>query len=402
VDLLSSNPFWPIQDGLIASYPRLQANLDCDVVVIGGGITGALVSWHLAEAGIDTVVVDRRDIGHGSTAGSTNLLQYELDEPLYRLAEHFGTDFAVRAYERCADAVKAIGRLARRLRIDCSYEEKQSLLLARNRTHLGRLRREFEARRAAGFDVTWWPRRKLKGESTLPHPAAILSRIGAQVDAYRLTHGLFQAACTRGVRVFDQTDVTSVRRERTGVRLQIRGGRRIRARRLVIAAGYEAGAFLPMNLASLHSTYALVSEPGDNFSGWPANRCLIWETGNPYTYWRTTPDGRVIIGGYDEPFRDQRQRDRCLAEKTQALQRKFRQCFPRIPLEVAYAWAGTFAVTPHGLPLIGAYPGIPHTWFALGYGGNGITFSLVAAEIIRDGILGRTDRDADVFGFEAP
>ena len=83
-----------------------------------------------------------------------------------------------------------------------------------------------------------------------------------------------------------------------------------------------------------------------------------------------------------------------------ALRRRFGQLFPRIPLEVACAWAGTFASTRSGLPFVGRYPGQPRTHFALGYGGNGITFSLIAAEIIREALLGRRDRDADVFGFE--
>jgi glycine/D-amino acid oxidase-like deaminating enzyme len=81
------------------------------------------------------------------------------------------------------------------------------------------------------------------------------------------------------------------------------------------------------------------------------------------------------------------------------LVRRFRQLFPKIPIEVAYSWAGTFAQTADGLPFIGPQVGGQNVWMALGYGGNGITFSLLAAEIIRDGILGRGNPDAELFGF---
>ena len=233
----------------------------------------------------------------------------------------------------------------------------------------------------------------------LPHPAAILSRDGAQLDSYRFTHGLLAAARRAGVRIYDRTPVTRTRFRARGVELRTAGGARVRARHLVAATGYEADSFLPKGITSLHSTYALVSEPVPALHGWPADRCLIWETADPYVYLRTTSDSRVIIGGYDEDFRDPVARDRLLGAKAGALQRRFRQLFPRIPLEVAYAWAGTFARTDDGLPFIGRHPAVPHTWFALGYGGNGITYSLLAAELIRDRVLGRPNRDEELFGF---
>src|SRR3954471_2982948 len=77
MDLLSPRPLWPIIDGIPRVFPPLETDVDCDVVVMGAGISGALIAWHLTEAGMDTVVIDRRAVAHGSTAGSTSLLQYE-------------------------------------------------------------------------------------------------------------------------------------------------------------------------------------------------------------------------------------------------------------------------------------------------------------------------------------
>jgi glycine/D-amino acid oxidase-like deaminating enzyme len=399
MDLLSSRPFWPIRDGLPATFPPLAADVRCEVAVIGAGVTGALVAWHLAEAGIDAVVLDRREVAHGSTAGSTSLLQYELDVPLHRLARRFGDEFAAQAYRRCRAAIGGIERLVRRRGIECGFQRRRSLLLASRRAHLPALQREFTARAAAGLDVEWWPRARLRRESTLPHPAAILSADGAQVDAYRLAYGLLMAAREKGAQIFEHTAVTRRKYHARGVRLLTSRGATVRARHLVIATGYEAGALLPERTTVLHSTYALVSEPVAAFDGWPADGCLIWETARPYLYLSTTSDRRCLIGGYDEPFRDPRARDALLARKTAALERRFRQLLPRIPLETATSWAGTFAETASGLPLIGRHGRVPHTWFALGYGGNGITFSLIAAEILRAEIQGRLDSDAPLFAF---
>jgi glycine/D-amino acid oxidase-like deaminating enzyme len=133
-------------------------------------------------------------------------------------------------------------------------------------------------------------------------------------------------------------------------------------------------------------------------SGW-FRRSLIWETGSPYLYMRTLPDGRIIVGGEDEPFVNPARRDGLITQKTRILVEKFRRLFPDIKMEVAYAWAGTFGGTKDGLPYIGTPREAPHTYFALGYGGNGITYSLIAGEIIRDAFLGRRNRDAAIFRF---
>jgi glycine/D-amino acid oxidase-like deaminating enzyme len=114
---------------------------------------------------------------------------------------------------------------------------------------------------------------------------------------------------------------------------------------------------------------------------------------------RTTTEGRVIIGGEDEDFVNGKRRDALISQKTRSLVKKFGQLFPDQPLEVAYAWAGTFGETKDGLAYIGIHPRVPHTCFALGYGGNGITFSLIAAEIIRDGFRGHKNPDAHIVRF---
>ena len=84
---------------------------------------------------------------------------------------------------------------------------------------------------------------------------------------------------------------------------------------------------------------------------------------------------------------------------TARLQRRFGKLFTAMPLEVAYSWGGVFAETEDGLAYIGATPEFPNGYFALGFGGNGITYSLIAAELIRDAILGRPNPDAAIFAF---
>lgn len=399
MDLISGKPFWSLRNGLVASYPALDESVECQVAVLGAGITGALVAWHLAQAGVDVVVADKRDVATGSTCASTCLLQYEVDTPLHRLVKLVGEDHAVRAYRACHAALGEIARLDRLLGGDHGFERTESIQGASRADHLPGLRRELELQRRHGFDVEWWSRAQVARLSTLPYPAALLARHAAQIDAHRLTHSLLRGAAARGARIFDRTRVTRRKSTRHGVTLRTDRGRTIRTRHLVVAAGYETAPYLADALTELVVTFALVTEPHAEFPGWPGKR-LIWETARPYVYLRRTDDGRAIIGGYDEPTCDPDRRTALLPHKTALLVRRFRQLLPKAPCDVAYAWAGTFAETPDGLPYIGAHPRVPHTLFTLGYGGNGITFSLIAAEIIRDLVCEGSSRDAELYRFD--
>lgn len=399
MDLNSGNPFWPLRNGLIANYPALEKSIECEVAVLGAGISGALVAWELALGGLNVVVVDKRDVATGSTCASTCLLQYEVDTPLHRLVKLVGEDHAVRAYRACRAALGKMARIDRRLGGGHGFQQTESIQGASRAAHLPGLRRELALRRRHGFDVEWWSRAQLTRLSTLPYPAALLVRDAAQIDAHRLTHSLLRSAAAHGTRIYDRTRITHRKSGRHGLILRTDRGRLIRARHLVVATGYETVPYLADELTTLVATFALVTEPRADFPGWPGRR-LIWETARPYVYLRQTDDGRAIIGGYDECTTDPRRRTALLVRKTALLTRRFQQLLPRIPCEPAYSWAGMFAETPDGLPYIGRHPRVPHTYFALGYGGNGITYSVIAAEIIRDLICEGTSRDAELFRFD--
>ncbi len=398
MNLTSSHPFWSVNNGLPTNYPSLRRDVSCDAVVIGGGITGALVAVHLAEAGVKTLVLDKRDIGTGSTSASTALLQYEIDVPLRELIKKAGPAAATRSYELCRQAIGKLERLTARLRIDCGFEQKPSLFLARHQREIPELREEFQLRRKLGIDLQFLDAAAVRKRFPFSRPAALFSMDGGQIDPHRLTHGLLAAGRRAGLEVCDRTEMTRLEQTRRGVRVTTQHGWTITARRAVIAAGFESKVLLKGEAGTLKSTYALISEPLPPIPGWH-QRCLIWESGSPYLYLRTTAEGRVIVGGEDEDFVNAKRRDALISKKTRGLVKKFGRLFPDVSLEVAYAWAGTFGETKDGLAYIGVHPRFSHTYFALGYGGNGITFSLIAAEIIRDSFLGRKNRDALLFRF---
>lgn len=396
MDLHSGAPFWLVRNGLGLSHVPLSRDERCDIAIIGAGVTGALVADALTELGTDVVLIDRRDAGLGSTCASTALLQYEIDVELARLIALVGEPAAVRSYQLGIEAIDELERLVDGLGDRCGFARRESTYLASTTRDARRLQVEAMLRRQHGFDVDYWDRNRVRDTYGFPAHGAIRSRQAAEVDALRLTTCLLARALDRGARIYARTSVVDYEARADGVTLRTGHGHRVVADRVVFAPGYESPPGVAEDLVALNSSFALVTEPLESFGPW-ADRCLVWESARPYAYMRSTPDGRILIGGVDLPFRSPSLRDLALPVQTRKLERRLRRLLPTVPAEVAFSWAGTFGQTKDGLPYIGANPGFPRGLFALGYGGNGITFSVIAARIIRDLVSGTPNADAEIF-----
>jgi glycine/D-amino acid oxidase-like deaminating enzyme len=395
MNLTSDLPFWTVRNGLIRVYPPLEEDIRCEALVVGGGISGALLGHELVKRGIDCVLIDQRDIACGSTSASTALLQYEIDTPLYELREKVGIAAADRAY---SVGIEAIHRLRKLAGNDCGFALRPSLQIAARQSDLASLRKEYEARRRLNLTVTMLDRSGLH-RSGIEGAGGLRSAIAAEVDPYRLTHRLLHVAHRGGLRVFDRTAAEHYRPGKRMVAVVTDRKVRINCRRVFFATGYETRDILPPGIVTLKSTYAFISEPLPDLRWWP-NRALIWGTGDPYLYMRTTSDNRVIVGGEDDSILDPRRRDRRIAQKTTQLVRKFGKLFPAVPIEPAFAWAGVFGSTKDGLGYIGPHPSFPGAYFALGFGGNGITFSEIASGILADLFVGKQNAEAKIFRFD--
>ncbi len=381
MDLRSDFPFPLLRYGIIRSYPSLQQNVNTDIAIIGGGISGALTAWYLSEAGFSVVLTDRRHIGMGSTAASTSLLQYEIDVPLHQLIKKVGERNAVRSYILCRSAIDILGRIAGPLKIKDSFRKKPSFQFASYVKDKKNLEKEFLLRRQIGFSLQWLDQKDIRDQYGFSKAAGILSEDGAYADAYQLTHALLEKSISNGLRVFDHTEITGIHYPKKGVELLTGDNKKIHAKKLVIACGYESQRYIPKQVQELHSTFVILSEPHEQKEFWYKNS-LIWETKNPYLYIRTTSDNRILVGGNDIKSSDPVKRDKLLPSKAKSLEAAFKKLFPSIRFRTDFRWAGTFGGTKDGLPYVGTISQRPDTYFALGLGGNGITFSVIAARII--------------------
>ncbi|CCV15272.1 FAD-binding oxidoreductase [Mesorhizobium sp. STM 4661] len=397
LDLRGGRPVWFSYRASSVPAGKLTRDVKTDVLVVGMGVSGAMATEALTRAGHSVICIDRRGPLKGSTSATTALVQFELDQPLTKLSASKGKADAEQAWRRSRLAVINLSGRVAELGIDCSLTCLPSLYLAGNLLRPAELQEEAEARRQAGIAATYLTRQALAERFGIHRAAAILSHGNLALDPRKLTAGLLLRSLVRKARFHAPVEATAIEHGRGQISVGTSLGPTITAQHLVLATGYELTDLIPATAHRIVSTWAIATgRQADKI--WPG-AALIWEASDPYLYIRATADGRVICGGEDEDFTDETRRDALTADKSKRLAAKLGSLFPRLDVGPEFAWAGSFGTTTSGLPYIGALPGHPRVHAVMGYGGNGITFSQIASEIVASAIGGRDDTDAELFAF---
>jgi len=394
-DLRTGTPLWLRRGDVRVSSSPLSRNLVVDVVVVGAGVSGAMVADALLRCGKTVAVLDRRGPVRGSTPASTALLQFDIDQPLIHLARKIGHERAVRAYWRSATAVDFLRGRIDDLGLRCGFRERQAAYLPGNVLNVTELKQEASARAGVGLRSRFIGADELRAMTGIEKPGALLSSGAGEVDPAALVAGLWRSALSRGVRIYAPAEVVDIEQGPAHVTLATADGHVVRARHAVFATGYELVKLIKPRGYKVISTWAMATAPQPQRL-WPS-RCLIWEAADPYLYLRTTVDGRLVAGGEDEEFSDDGRRDALIPKKIAAIRRKLGKLLPALDTRAEFSWAGCFGASATGLPAMGAIPGAPRCFAVMGYGGNGMTFSAIAAQVIQRAILGLPDPDADLF-----
>lgn len=393
--LRSGASVWTVRRKPGVPHQRLLRDRSTDVLIIGAGISGALVADSLSAAGLRVIIVDRRSPMAGSTSASTALLQYELDTPLTVLARSLGLSKAQQIWRRSRLALEALRDRTVRLGIQADVQRRDSLYLAGDLLDARGLAREQDARRRAGFEVGLLTARELRETYGIRRQAALLGYDDLVADPRALAAGFLRAAVGRGAALFCPVDVAEIHETASRVVAGTTSGREIRARHVVFATGYELVKGVPARGHSVESTWAIATRP-QRSKLWPTE-CTIWEASEPYLYLRTTPDGRIVCGGEDEPFQDEAARDALSPKKFSTLEARLKALLPWVDARSEFQWSGCFGASETGTPSIGRIPGRPRSLAVLGYGGNGITFSMLASQIVRGIVTGAGDPDERLF-----
>jgi glycine/D-amino acid oxidase-like deaminating enzyme len=394
-NLRTGRSLWADSPGLGVPVRPLNEAISVDVAIVGAGISGAFMAHELSRDHT-VAVLDRRPPLTGSTVASTALLQWEIDLPLTALAEKIGPAKAKRAYLRSRSAVDALKRIVGEERIVCGLKDKATLYLAGDEYGHRALEAEAQARAAIGLESEYVGPAQLRERFGIDRTGAIVSHGSASADPARLAAGLLRRAQANGAKVWSRVEVMEAASDPDGVTLLTDAGPAVRARSVVFCCGYEFPKGVPTPGARVISTWALASKPRQRCPAW-LRGTLVWEASDPYLYFRMGGDGRLIVGGEDEADPDAHADEAKLKRKCGTIVRKLHALLPGVEFEVDYSWAGAFGESATGLPSIAPVPDMDHAWAVMGFGGNGITYSVIASQVVSKALRGGSDPDADLY-----
>ena len=383
-------------------YRPLSGTHETSVAIVGGGMTGALVAQAFAAAGVSVTIVEAGLVARGSTVASSALLLHEPDLELSQLETRYGPGASRRIWRLSQESVGQLVGLLTRLRIRCELVKRDSVYFAIDEGAVQRLKHEYRVRRQAGFEAEWLSTGDLRRLTGISGRGAIRTRGSAQFDPYHACRGVLGSAVAAGAVIFERSPVRRIDIRRNCVRLLTKRGS-IEAKQVVIATGYATRHFRPLaGRFRMYRTYVLATErigaaERDELG---LSDVMLWDTDRPYHYARWTPDRRLLLGGGDRLVRPGQQHRRQFEQASRGLRAYFEARLPALAsIKTDVAWDGLFAMTPDGLPYIGPHRRYPRHWFALGYGGNGMTFGFLAARLLLERWQGGQSQDHALFEF---
>ena len=223
-------------------YPRLRGHLETDIVIVGGGITGAICAYLFADAGVRVALLESGFVARGSTVASTALLMQEPDRDFTDLASRFGRAAAREIWKSLGNATRGLATTIRALKLNADLCECDSVYFTLDPEKVKGLRKEFDARKAAGLPGRWLTAAALYRMTGIRAQAAIATSGNAQVNPVRACEGFLAAAARRGASVFERSRVSRVKASRSGIEVRTAGGT-ISAVRIVVATGYATPEF---------------------------------------------------------------------------------------------------------------------------------------------------------------
>lgn len=398
-------PAWTSLTPAPKQYAWLDQDITCQVAVVGGGISAAMIALRFAQAGLDTVMISESPLGYGATAVSSGIMTLSGGECLTCLADEIGPERAMTAARLMAEALDNVEKLCASFTDSCGFRRMDSLRYVEKAEEAVKIRREYSLRLHNGMEVELLDSVTGSQQFTFPMEAGLYAKnAAAQVNPYRLVHGVAAAAAEAGAKIYENTSAETLDESgEEAVVLECANGRTIRADYVIMASGMEM-SHLVKGIDEVRTTYMVVTEPVAEFPGW-RGPCVIHREGEPRLYCSVTGDGRILIGGLDSYYMDEKGRVAGVFDMSPAMDKRFdslaftlREMFPAIPnITAEYVFAAQDAATKDTLPIIGRLPDSSRVAYALCCGDNGILSAEIAGRLLLQQYQGVDDHELGLF-----
>lgn len=369
-------------------FEVLSENLNTDVVIVGGGMSGMSIAYSLKKEGKQCIVVEQDRIGEGETSRSSAHLTYALDARYNELEEIYGLQNTQLAAQSHSLAIDQIEKIIKRERINCDFERVDGYMYLHPSDNVRTLQQEFDASRRAGLKTELIPSAPdicVKENVVIKYPQQ------AQFHPLKYLKGICNAFINSGGRIFTHSKIVSVTEKEVQT-----NDFRIRANNIVLATNRPFDDRFTM-LGRQYTCKSFVI--GSTVHKGLITPALWWDSGDqtapqdlcPYHYARIQPFNEeydlLICGGEDYVI-DNNKVPPSDQQRFSDLEKWARKHFP-LMRDVVYAWTGEILQPADLLGYIGKNPGHENIYVVSGDAGNGLTYGSIAGMMIPDLISGR-------------
>lgn len=388
--LTYKNTYWNSVNTGYKKYPSLNSDQECDVVIIGGGISGCLTAYYLSQYNVNTILIEKNLIGHETTLSNNGFLHSEPDINFIKLINFIGDEKAFRTYTLCKRAIDNIENIIYNLKQYCDFERKDNIHLCDFENHCSLLKKEFSLRKKFGFDVEYMSKSDIEKMFQISYSCAIRSKNCATVDPLKLCYALLKSSTLKSSKIYENTKGVSCDYYKNSITVNTNTDYHITCKNIVFANDYEAMKLIKNNhLVSLKTAYSISTNPINEIKTFHKDYTFN-EGDNISLQIRPTSDNRLLAQYVNNNFHEKNTYNIIL--------NKLKTMFPYIKdLQIDYHWKETIGKTYDGLPIISKHPSFSNCYFNLPFGKNKICYSLIGAEIIKDLILYNNNPDSELF-----
>lgn len=422
------NSYWINSEKNKEKYNKLEKNIETDICIIGGGITGISTAYYLTKENLKVTVLDMGKIGFQTTGNSTAKITSQHGLFYKDLKDSKGEDFARLYYDANEDAIKNIKKIVEKEKIQCDLECQSAYVLAANREEVQKVKDEVEVVRGFGGHAEYLEREDIDKNLLILNPlAAIRFKNQAQFNSYKYTIELAKICKNLGANIYENTKVVDVRDEKDYYYLETEDGYKIKAKYLVITTKYPIinipgfyfmkmyqstsyGISIPVKEKLFDGMYITSTNPKVSLRMAKVDNNIIKDVvdGNIENYAKQDKENRkrvkekqnskidneyvLIVVGADHKTGEKTD----LSNSYKKLENIAKQIYPQGKVE--NYWNTEDCITLDKIPYIGKYSNIwENAYVATGFNKWGITTSNIAANIITDMIIGRKNRYEDIF-----
>ncbi len=376
----------------LPKFPTLTEAKDCDVCIVGGGITGFTAAFLLAAEGKSVIVIDDGPLCHGETERTTAHVTDVLDTRYHRLVGKHGVANARIIFQSYRAALDQIATIVRQEQIDCDFEKVDGHLFLDPETKLDELELELSAVTELGFANVQIAACPLTRKETVP---SLCFPNQYQFHVWKYMDGLIDACLDRGVQIYANTHIGGIEDGDTVlVKKTNQENVAISAKSVIVATNSPIlGLGVHLKQAA-YRTYAIAGRIP--IGSMPKG--LFWDTAEPYHYVRTQPIEDdleyelLIVGGEDHKTG---QADDA-TERFSRLELWAREWCANFKT-VDYKWSGQIYEPFDGIGFIGKQPGSKGIYIATGASGVGMSFAALAGMLLTDELCGRENSAAKLF-----